>query len=81
MEALSPYLVKFRNDGFMEKKLYFSDCIVNDSNKQPVILIIHNESTFLAHNSQHQAWLNNGDAFLRPKGRGKGIMVSDFLLP
>ena len=28
-----------------------------------------------------QAWLQEGDIFLRPKGKGQGIMVSDFPLP
>lgn len=30
---------------------------------------------------RNQGWSKKGDAFLRPKGREKGITVSDFLLP
>lgn len=73
--------MEFRDDGFMKEKTYPSDCAVNSLNKRSVIHITHNESTFLANDGQYQAWLKKGDAFLRPKGRGKDIMVSDFLLP
>ena len=48
LEALGPYLVEFRNDSSMEEKVYSSDCAVNGPNKRPVILIIYDESTFLA---------------------------------
>lgn len=65
----------------MEKKVYLSDCAVNGPNKRPVILITHNESTFSANDGRHQAWLKKGDAFLQSKRRGKGIIISDFLLP
>lgn len=81
MEVLGPYLVEFRDDGSMEEKVYPSDCAVNRPNKKPVILIIYDESTFMANDGQDQAWLKKGDTFLRPKGREKDIMVSDFLLP
>lgn len=80
LEAPGPYLVEFRNNGSMEEKVYPSDCAVNGPNKRPVILITHDENTFSANDGRHQAWLKKGDVFLRPKGRGKGIMVSDFLL-
>ena len=61
--------------------MYPLDCAVGGLNKRPVILITHDENTFLANDSRHQAWLKKDDVYLRPKGRGKGIMVSDFLLP
>ena len=81
LEALDPYLVEFCNDSSMEEKVYPSDCAVSGPNKRPVILITHDESTFLANDGQYQVWLKKDDAFLRPKGRKKGIIVSDFLLP
>ena len=81
VEALGPYLVKFRDDGSMKEKVYPSDCAVNGPNKRPVILITYDESIFSANDGRHQAWLKKDDAFLRPKRKGKGIIVSDFLLP
>lgn len=44
-------------------------------------MITHNESIFSANNGRRQAWICEGDAILCPKRKGKGIMVSDFLLP
>lgn len=59
----------------------FADCAVNGPNRRPCILITHDESTFSANDGRHQAWLEKGRAFLRPKSKGKGIMNSDNLLP
>jgi len=47
---------------------------------RPFILITH-ESIFQSNDGRHQAWIHKGHHFIRPTGRGKGIMVSDFLLP
>ena len=44
-------------------------------------MITYDESTFFANNERKKVWTLNGQGILRPKGRGKGIMVSDFLLP
>lgn len=43
-------------------------------------MITHDESTFSANDGRRQAWIEEGHNVLRPKGKGKGIMVSDFLL-
>ena len=51
LEALDLYLVEFCDDGSMEEKVYSSDFAVGGSNKRQVILITHNESTFLANDS------------------------------
>ena len=80
LETLSLYLIEFRDGGSIEEKIYPSDYTVHSSNKRPAILIIYDKSTFLANNGWHQAWLKKGNIFLRSKGRGKGIMVSNFLL-
>lgn len=55
LKAFGPYLVEFHDDGFIEEKRYFSDCVVNGFNKKLVILITHNENTFLANDNQYQA--------------------------
>ena len=73
--------MEFCDDGSIEKKVYLSHCAVNDPNKRPIIFITHDKCTFSANDGWYQAWLKKGDAFLQPKKRGKGTMVSDFLLP
>jgi len=47
--------------------------------ERPHVLITHDESTFNANDGKRYMWMENGKQPLRPKGRGKGIMVSDFL--
>ena len=45
------------------------------------MLVTHDESTFNANDGKRRLWLKNGEQPLRPKGKGKGIMVSGFLTP
>lgn len=49
-------------------------------NRQPIIVITHNECTFSANDGVRKAWTREGDTFLRPKRRKQGIMVSGFIL-
>ncbi len=81
MDELSPYLVEFNADGTQKPKEYPPDCILGGPGCRPVVLITHDESIFSANDGRHQAWIAENGAFLRPKGKGRGIMVSDFLLP
>ena len=81
IEAIKPYLVEFEEDSSMKSKIYPEDCAVRGSNRQPIIFITHDESTFNANDGRWQVWQEKNHSILRPKGRGKGIMVSDFLLP
>jgi hypothetical protein len=76
-----PYMVEFNADGTMQPKEYPQDCCVGGPGRRPVIFITHDESIFSANDGRHQAWIPENGTFLRPKGKGKGIMVSDFLLP
>ncbi|RPA80167.1 hypothetical protein BJ508DRAFT_210526 [Ascobolus immersus RN42] len=46
---------------------------------KPLVLLTHDESTFNANDGIRHAWLKNGHQILRPKARGKGIMVSDVI--
>ncbi|RPA92223.1 hypothetical protein L873DRAFT_1863321 [Choiromyces venosus 120613-1] len=41
----------------------------------------HDESTFNANDGRHQSWYSKDQVHLRKKTRGKGIMLSDCLLP
>ena len=81
MKGLLPYFVEFAEDGSMQDKIYPAGCTVGGPGRRPIVMITHDESIFSANDGKHQAWIKDGDAFLRPKGKGKGIMVSDFLLP
>ncbi|RPB20084.1 hypothetical protein L211DRAFT_870918 [Terfezia boudieri ATCC MYA-4762] len=45
------------------------------------ILITHDESTFNANDGKWQMWIKDNAYPLRKKGRGKGIMVSEFMTP
>lgn len=80
LEAFDLYLIKFYKNSFIEKKVYFSDYIINNLDKKPVILITYNKSTFLIKNEWHQAWLKKIDVFLYLKRREKEIIISDFWL-
>lgn len=81
MEELKLYIVEFDDDGAMKAKEYPVDCIVGVDECQPIIVITRDECTFSANDGVRKAWSREGDTFLRPKGRGQGIMTSDFWLP
>ena len=42
-------------------------------------LVTHDESTFNANDSPSYSWKKAGSEWLKPKSKGKGIMVSEFL--
>ena len=46
-----------------------------------VVIITHDESTFQVNDGRRQMWILKNNDPLRPKGVGKGIMVSEFLTP
>jgi hypothetical protein len=81
IHSMLPYMVEFDKDGTIQPKEYPSDCCVGGSSRRPIIFITHDESVFSANDGRHQAWIAENGVFLRPKGKGRGIMVSDFLLP
>lgn len=81
MEELEPYLVEFDKTGQMIPKIYPSDCEVGGDKRRPVIVITHDECTFSSNDGPRFGWQKDGDTFLRPKSKGRGIMVSEFLLP
>ena len=47
--------------------------------QKPLVLVTHDESTFNANDGKRRLWMEKGKQPLRPKARGKGLMVSDFL--
>ena len=50
----------------------------SDSRDKTVVLF-HDESTFQANEDQTTMWGKKGEHMLRPKSKGSGIMVSDFV--
>ena len=44
-----------------------------------IVVVTHDESTFHVYDSRWSIWVEKGEMPLRPKGKGRGIMVSDFL--
>ena len=49
--------------------------------EKPLVLVTHDESIFSANDGKRRVWKEKGKLPLRPKGKGKGIMVSEFLTP
>ncbi|RPA92227.1 hypothetical protein L873DRAFT_1847855 [Choiromyces venosus 120613-1] len=48
---------------------------------KPIVLVVHDESTFNANDGWSKIWIKDDHIPLKKKSRGKGIMVSDFLTP
>ena len=49
--------------------------------EKPLVFITHDESTFNANDGKRQGWMVQGRQPLKPKSKGKGIMVSGFHTP
>ena len=64
MKDLEPYLVEFEKDGSMKTKEYPNDCAVGGDKRRLVIVITHDECTFLANDGIWKAWPQIGDTFL-----------------
>ena len=53
-----------------------------ESNDKPeVVWVTHDESVFYANDDGGRGWSNSDTTDLHKKGRGRSIMVSDFLCP
>ena len=87
-------VVKYRNEVFLPTWQEYSRRMVifkeDDSwekpsglrpGEKPLVLVTHDESTFNSNDGKRQTWTEDGKQPIRPKGRGKGIMVSGFLTP
>jgi len=49
--------------------------------EKPLVLVTYNKSIFSANDGKRQGWMVNGKQPLRPKNKGKGIMISGFRTP
>ena len=80
MKSLLPYFVEFSDDGSKLSKTDPKNCVVGGLDQRLIIMITHDESTFSANDGRQKVWTLNRHGILRPKGKEKGIMISDFLL-
>ena len=64
MKDLKPYLIEFNKNGTMKDKTYSLDCIVRNENCQQIMIITHDECTFLANDNICKDWTKFGDTFL-----------------
>ena len=74
-QQASRRFVIFKEDGSWEKPPGLR------SDEKPLVLVTHDESTFNTNDGKRRLWSKGGEQPLRPKGKGKGIMVSGFLTP
>jgi len=71
-EELEKYMVWWDDEGVMHVPEL-------PPGQKAYVLVTHDESTFNAHDGKRRLWMEKGKQPLRPKSKGKGIMVSDFL--
>lgn len=53
----------------------------NVNGRTELVLVVHDECTFAAHDGNTFMWIEDGKPPLRPKGDGNSIMISQFLCP
>ena len=46
---------------------------------EKTVIFFHDESTFQANDDQSTFWGTKGTMVMKPKNKGSGIMVSDFI--
>lgn len=73
--SLKRRMVVFSEDGSWTKPSSLKE------GEKPLVLVTHDENTFNANDGKRRIWKEKGKSPLRPKRRGKGIMVSEFLTP
>ena len=75
MEALESYLLRVDETNY--KTCIQIPPITNGQSTH--ILVTHDETVFSANDGDRSYWAEEGQIRLLPKGKGKGIMISDFL--
>ena len=56
-----------------------SDSLTSGSESKQLVLLYHDESTFHSNEDQGWVWAEKWSQQIKPKGQGRGIMVSDFI--
>lgn len=54
-------------------------CPLPPPGQKRLVIIDHDESTFYANDDESRAWGEPGSHYIKPKGKGSSIMVSDFI--
>ena len=80
MKKLKSYIENFYENGAIKSKTYSLDSAVEKENRQPIIVITHNEYTFSANDRVCREWIRKKNIFLQSKERRQSIITSDFLL-
>ena len=73
--SLERRIVVFSEDGSWTRPLGLVE------GEKPLVLITHNESIFNANDGKRRVGKEKEKSSLRPKGKKKGIMISEFLTP
>ncbi len=81
IKELKPYIVELDEDNIIKPKVHPLDCAVKGNNWRPIIVITHNEYIFSTNDGIQKAWAQKSNTFLRPKGQGQEIMISECFLP
>jgi hypothetical protein len=74
-EEIRPFLVTWGEEG----RIVMSQNL--PPGQKPLVVVTHDESTFNANDGKRELWMEDGKQSLRPKARGKGLVISDFLTP
>lgn len=87
-------VVKYRNEwcqrmlGYMRRSEFYEgdeeEVVIEPVLKEgerKVVFVTHDESTFYANDGKNDLWLQQGENYLRKKGVGLSIMVSEFQCP
>jgi len=82
LQALEYRIVRWdlvNSNGNEELQIVYQSNLL--SGVSPIVLIVHDESTFNANDGRSTIWVKEDHIPLKKKTQGKGIMVSDFLTP
>ena len=67
IKAILLYFTKFKEDDIILPKDYLDNCVVKDSDWQPIIMIIHDKNIFFTNNSCWKVWTFKDYEILSPK--------------
>ena len=86
VEARKEFLVQMTEIGFLnhsnapsEEQAALLPSIASPPDIDHTIIFFHDESTFSANDDERTMWSDGTMQVLKPKGRGAGLMVSDFI--
>ena len=69
-----------RSEFYEENQVDVIEPSLVDGQKK-VVFVTHDESTFYANDGSNDLWLESGENYMRKKGMGQSIMISEFQCP